>query len=297
MKKYKDWLAERKIFTSSIKTYISVANVFELNKPEDVNEGFIVDFLERHRAHHYRSAVKRYVQFLGLDIDFGWVYDRVRAKRSDIKPRDIKFEEVKVLVDNLSYPYNMIVQLQFEFGGRIREVLTIQKENLFLDSIDGQDCIKVVLKTKGGKSRVVFTISKGSTEFLKKFIPDDSKKKDKAYMKGFKGLLFPRKLISKTNIVDNDKDMLEERRIRCEYWIVWHEIKSKAREILGKDISTHWFRHGRILDLYEKGYDPKTIQRWTGHSSLDMLNRYLISAGQDAKKLAGSERSKGGLKW
>ncbi len=278
---FKEWLAKRKLRPSSIKTYSSVANMFK-SEHIKTNEQAITDFLDRHKkTYHYLFALKRFIWYLnseeGKEVQINWkeIKDKLKWKRKiQIKERELEFEEINLLVENLEYPYNDIVILQWEFGARIREILDMRKECLSIDN----DSIKAILKTKGGTTRVVYTITKKAKNLLLPHIKQ-------------KGFLFPRSLF-----YDNRKRR-NENSLRCIYTKVWRTTKHTAMGVLGKDISTHWFRHSRIIYLYNKGFDLRTIQKFTGHSSLDMLMQYLISAGIDAKKLARKEKQKFKLEW
>jgi len=235
---------------------------------------------------YYAGAIKRFLKYMKISINWDEVKDGIRGiKISRMKPKELGFEEVRMLVNQLEYPYNKVVLLQFEFGARIREILNLKAEGLSKDKLENEkDTIKAVLITKGNISRVVFTVSEEATNFLDEFV-------------GKKGMVFPRELFINTHIENHDKEMIEERITKSVYWDVWHTIKTKARELFNKDIATHWFRHSRIIYLYNRGWDVRTIQRFTGHSSLDMLQKYLISAGVDTKKIADEEKKRGELKW
>jgi len=257
-----------------------------LGKDGKITEEAIIDFLRYKNEKYYKGAIKKYAKFQEIDINWDTVKEGIKSiKRKEIKSKELSFEEVKYLVNNLEYPYNKIVLLQFEFGARIREIMNLEAERLSKDKLgSGEETIKAILKTKGNKSRVVFTVSNGATAFLSDYI-------------GRGGLVFPRELFVKSHIKNHDEEMIEERTIRSVYWNVWHIVKEKAKELFNKNIATHWFRHSRIIYLYNKGWDIRTIQRFTGHSSLDMVQKYLISAGADTKKIANEEKKKGELEW
>lgn len=284
---FTEWLRKINTPASTTKTYGSIINEFTRYIGDEITEDKITEFILLKHERYYAGAIKKYLQYKRVDVDWNKIRDEIRViRKRDIPPRELSFEEVKTLVNNLDYPYNKITLLQWEFGCRIREVLNLSCENLFLSKLENrEETVKVILKTKCQKTRTTFTISKEATLFLKDYVNK-------------KGLVFPRGLIVKKSRIENhDEGMIEERIIRSVYWVMWHKIKRKAYELFKKSLSTHWFRHSRIIYLYEKGYDIKTIQRFTGHSSLDMLDKYLISAGRDAKRLAEDEKSKGDFEW
>ena len=109
---------------------------------------------------------------------------------------------------------------------------------------------------------------------------------------GEKGYLFPNSAFGY-----DDKEERNEEMIRRIYRKVNEEIQKRAMETLGKKLSTHWFRHSRIILLLEEGYDLRTIQKFTGHSSLNTLEWYLRQAGIDSKNIAIEERERGIIEW
>lgn len=283
---FTEYLRKIKTPASTIKTYESIIRGLILFTRFEMTEDKIAEFIILKHEKYYLGAIRKFLRYMKIDVNWDKIRTEVKSiKKRDIPSRELSFEEIKILVDGLKYPYNKVVLLQFEFGARIREILNIKCENLIESKLENEEeTIKAVLRTKGNKSRVVFTVSKKATKFLKGHINK-------------KGLLFPRELFVNLHIENHDKEMIEERITRSVYWVVWHTIKIKALEFLGKNLATHWFRHSRITYLYEKGWDIRTIQRFTGHSSLDMVEKYLTSAGMDARKLATEEKRRGEIEW
>ena len=66
---------------------------------------------------------------------------------------------------------------------------------------------------------------------------------------------------------------------------VFNEIKKLGREVLGREIYPHIFRHSRATHLYESTKDVKLVQEYLGHSSAKTtLDMYVF---MDLKKREG----------
>ena len=285
-KDYNEWIADRVSSDGTVKTYVSAVNMYDKwRKDRDITEKLLTDYFMMQRKtktkYYVLYALKSYIRYLDIE-NINWYViqkDTQWSKhiKKNIPERNLTFEEVRLLAKALEYPYRDILILQFEFGSRIREILNMDKKVLTIGSIFSKDdSIKAVLFGKGDKSRTVFSF----TPVAKKILMPHLKKE---------GKLFPREIFRKNEQKTDDKEQL----IRSIYHKVNDKIQEQALKTLKKQLSTHWFRHARILDLYEKGHDPRTIMRFTGHTSLDMLMKYLISAGLDTKLLVQKEIESG----
>jgi len=268
---YKNWLRDVKKYPeSTIKTYASVIT----SLPDIITTDTIIKLLETKKGIYYwMPALKRYCEYEKINnVDWAIIKNAVKWKQPEksIIKKHLSLIEIKKLAENISEPYNYIVKLQFELGCRIREVINIQRENITLDQMDNM--LKISFQEKGKKIRTVYVSSLELDKWLKQYV-------------GSKGYLFYQ-----------DTERTEEN-IRILYSNILFEEKKKGKEILDTDISTHWFRASRIIFLLEQGYDLRTIQRFTGHSSLELLEWYLRQAGFDSKAIIQKERVKELIKW
>jgi len=62
--------------------------------------------------------------------------------------------------------------------------------------------------------------------------------------------------------------------------------KAAQRAGIDRPVSPHWFRHSSLSHAANKGANLKALQSKSGHSSLDMLSKYLHSSDHTSELLA-----------
>ncbi|MFC1822986.1 integron integrase [Thermodesulfobacteriota bacterium] len=213
-----------------------------------------------------------------LHKDFGKIDGVVRAKRKRYIPVVLSREEIEQIINNLRYPYNLMVKLIYGCGLRLSECL-----NLRLGCLNFDTGILTVHDGKGKKDRTVPLPEKLYPELQshlqkvknlhKKDLEEDyngafmMNRLEKKYKGAGKELvwqwLFPAK--SLTYVPESD----EFRRYHHHETHVQRAIKkavSKAH--LTKRASAHTFRHSFASHLLQANYDIRTIQELLGHSDV-----------------------------
>jgi integron integrase len=217
----------------------------------------------------YRYIIKK---------DFGEHKDTVRAKRSRYIPVVLSREEVNAVLNNLSYPYDLVVKLLYGCGLRLFECLNLRIHNFNFDAE-----VLTVHDGKGKKDRTV--------PLPKKIIPElkshlnnvielhqvDLKTGyagafmigllDIKYKNASKELIwqwfFPAKTLT---FVPKTK---EYRRYHLHSSHVSSAIRSATRKAkILKRVSAHTFRHSFASHLLQVNYDIRTIQELLGHSDV-----------------------------
>ena len=213
-----------------------------------------------------------------LKKEFGKIDGVVRAKRKPYIPVVLSREEIDRILQNLRYPYDLIVKLLYGCGLRLSECMKLRIKNFNFDHH-----VLTIHDGKGKKDRTVplpesvlddlqnqvnRVIAVHDTDLKEDysgvFVPDRLEKK---YKKAPKELIwqwfFPAKeltFVSETN---------EYRRYHLHETHVQKAIRRAVRtsKIL-KRASAHTFRHSFASHLLQANYDIRTIQELLGHSDV-----------------------------
>ena len=217
----------------------------------------------------YRHAIKR---------DFGDQKDNVRAKKRRHIPVVLSREEVNSVIDNLNYPYDLVVRLLYGCGLRLFECLKLRVHNFNLDA-----GILTVHDGKGKKDRTaplprsIFPQIKNHISYVMELHQKDL---DAGYAGAFvDGLLekkyknigkeliwqwfFPAKTLTLV------PEAGEYRRYHLHESHVNKAIRRSVRKAnIMKRVSSHTFRHSFATHLLQANYDIRTIQEMLGHSDV-----------------------------
>ena len=213
-----------------------------------------------------------------LKKEFGKIDGVVRAKRKPYIPVVLSRQEINEVIDNLKYPYDLIVKLLYGCGLRLFECLKLRVQSLNFDF-----GVLTVHDGKGKKDRTVplphsiIPDLKAHLERVKKlhdndladdysgaFMFDSIEKKYKNAAKEFIWQwFFPGKTLT---FVPETK---EYRRYHLHETHVQKAIKRAVNKAkLTKRATAHTFRHSYASHLLQANYDIRTIQALLGHSDV-----------------------------
>jgi integron integrase len=217
----------------------------------------------------YRHVIKK---------DFGEQKDVVRAKRKPYIPVVLSREEIDAILENLSYPYNLVVKLLYGCGLRLFECLNLRINNFNFDA-----GVLTIHDGKGKKDRTVPLPEKIMPELkvhLERVKNLHQRDMDSGYAGTFMfGLLekkykncakeliwqwfFPAKTL--THIPETK----ELRRYHLHESHVQNAIKNAVRKArIIKRATAHTFRHSFASHLLQANYDIRSIQELLGHSDV-----------------------------
>jgi integrase/recombinase XerD len=178
---------------------------------------------------------------------------RFKQPARRVKKKWIAFSEVKKLVDSAKkIEDKLIIMLEYDTACRISAIL-----NISIDDISKNYKTVTVTEEKVKEIRTV-ALSAKTIEVLKNYIIQ--------------------KDIKTGSIFTNES-----------YHNVWDRMRRLSIKVLGKDISTHWFRASRAVHLFQAGYDVITVKELLGHKTLDATYRYLQESGISSIKLMEKE--------
>ncbi|MEK6577367.1 MAG: integron integrase [Nitrospirota bacterium] len=292
-KAYDDLSAEMKVRHYSPKTLRSYSTwvrkfqAFTKNKkPVELNSSDVKEFIrflaveKRVSASSQNQAFNALLFFYRhiLKTDFGDQGDNVRARRSRYIPVVLSREEVDSVIDNLNYPYDLVVRLLYGCGLRLFECMKLRLHNFNLDA-----GVLTVHDGKGKKDRTVplpRSIIPDIRKHLSYVTELHQKDLDVGYAGAFvDGLLekkyknigreliwqwfFPAKTL--TLVPDEGK----YRRYHLHETHVNKAIRRAVRKTkILKRVSSHTFRHSFATHLLQANYDIRTIQEMLGHSDV-----------------------------
>ena len=217
----------------------------------------------------YRNIIK---------IDFGDQSKNLRAKRKPYLPVVLSREEIDLMIEHLSYPFDLIVKLLYGCGLRLFECLNLRINNFNFDA-----GILTIHDGKGKKDRAV-PLPEVLLPELKAHLIRVKNLHQKDLNSGYSGAFM--------------FDLIEKKYKNCAKELVWqwffpgkqltpvpaadelrryhfHESNvSKAIKLaLGnsticKRVSAHTFRHSFATHLLQANYDIRTIQELLGHSDV-----------------------------
>ncbi len=213
-----------------------------------------------------------------LNREFGTVDGVVRAKRRPYIPVVLSREEIDLIIENLKYPYDLVVKLLYGCGLRLFECL-----NLRINSFNFDFTILTVHDGKGKKDRtvplpqIIIAELKAHLEKVKAlhdrdldegyagaFLFDSLEKKYKNAAKEFIWQWsFPAKTLT---FVPGPNEYrryhLHERHVQK---AIKHAV-NKAK--IWKRATAHTFRHSFASHLLQANYDIRTIQELLGHTDV-----------------------------
>ena len=213
-----------------------------------------------------------------LKKEFGDQKDVPRAKRRPYIPVVLSREEVDRIIENLRYPYHLVVYFLYGCGLRLFECL-----NLRVGCFNFDTGILTVHDGKGQKDRTVPLPEKVIPE-LKDYLESVIDLHQKDIQAGYSGSFLPtaleqkyknaaRELIwqwffpAKTlTLVPKAKEL---RRYHLHESHVQKAIRSAVKKSrIPKRVTAHIFRHSFASHLLQANYDIRTIQELLGHSDV-----------------------------
>ena len=217
----------------------------------------------------YRHIIKK---------EFGDQKNNLRAKRKQYIPVVLSREEVGLIIEHLSYPYDLVVKLLYGCGLRLFECLNLRVNNFNYDA-----GILTVHDGKGKKDRTVP-------------LPESILPELKAHLERVKNL-------HKRDLAYNYDgafmfDVIEKKYKNCAKELIWqwffpakqlttvpdtkelkryhiHETRIQValrntvkKSQICKRVTAHTFRHSFATHLLQANYDIRTIQELLGHSDV-----------------------------
>ncbi|MBW1804523.1 MAG: integron integrase, partial [Deltaproteobacteria bacterium] len=213
-----------------------------------------------------------------LKKDFGDQKDVPRAKKRPYIPVVLSREEVDWIIENLRYPYHLVVNLLYGCGLRLFECL-----NLRVGSFNFDTGILTVHDGKGQKDRTVPLPEKIIPE-LKAHLESVIDLYQEDLKAGYSGPFLPaaleqkyknaaRELIWQWFFPAKTLTLVPEAKELRRYHLHESHVQKALRSVVKKSripkrATAHTFRHSFASHLLQANYDIRTIQELLGHSDV-----------------------------
>jgi integron integrase len=219
-----------------------------------------------------------------LELDFGWLDNVVRAKRSTHIPTVFTHEEAKAVLHRVVGVNGLISRLLYGSGMRGKEGVRMRVKDLEFERLE-----IVVRDAKGQKDRVTL-LPKSCVEPLKRHLENVKLQHERAMQEGYGGVELPFALARKyPNATyewgwqyafpalkpSRDPRSGAFRRHHLDRDNVGRAVSKAIRSAgIHKPAGLHTFRHSFATRLLEQGYDIRTVQELLGHKDVRTTQIY-----------------------
>ena len=207
------------------------------------------------------SSIKGFYQYLQVK---GMLRDNPLAllelpKRRKTLPKVLSVNEVSRLLasDALSAQDKVIVELLYACGLRVSELVDLRVRAIDKDG----GYIRVI--GKGGKERLI-PLGDVSLAVVQQYLADTSLKGDDPLLVNVEGRGLLKAPINRREI--------------------WQRVRN-MRQIIGRDVSPHTFRHSFATHLLENGADLRVVQELLGHSDISTTQIYTQISKRHVKQV------------
>lgn len=213
-----------------------------------------------------------------LKKEFRKIEGVVRAKRKPYIPVVLSREEIDRILQNLQYPFDLVVKLLYGCGLRLSECLKLRIHNFNFDHH-----VLTIHDGKGKKDRTV-PLPESIREDLSAQVKRVMALHDTDLKNGYSGVFLPDRIEKKYKSAPREliwqwffpareltfvSETNEYRRYHLHETHVQKAIKWAVRKSkLLKRASAHTFRHSFASHLLQANYDIRTIQELLGHSDV-----------------------------
>jgi len=213
----------------------------------------------------------------GLKREFGELRDVPRAKKSLYIPAVLSREEIDAILNELSYPFNLVVKVLFGCGLRLFEGLQLRVRDFNFD---------VNILTVHGKGKKDRTVPLPETIIpeLKAQIKVVAELHEQDLAAGYDGVFLddavemkypkaPKEFIHQwffpMRVLTVAAENGERRRYHLHESDLQRALYYAVRKAkIPKKVTSHIFRHSFATHLLQAGYDIRVIQNLLGHTSL-----------------------------
>lgn len=238
---------------------------------------------------------------LDNEISFSIKIPRTKTKARS-HPEVFSKEEIKIIIDSVPKPYNLMLRIIYSGGAglRISEAisLTFGRFNwgVWISEMKGDPSkqpggVLRIKEGKGGKDRLVnipYSLMESILDYARRLEVLDERGIPNSQLRLFKfGYEDFEEFLNKTDQIDRVKIKTEYVRVSYD-WFKNHILKKYCFKALGRRFKIHSFRHSRATHLLEEGVPIEKIQKLLGHASIQTTMIYSqISEKETLRSMEG----------
>lgn len=242
---------------------------------EDYN-GILISHSVKKRSNVFYSAFKRFIKFY---IEDGT--QKTKMVKALIYPKEnnplrhrkfLNFRDRKQVINSLEEErHRLIAKIQFYTGCRVREILKLQKGDIFYEEYEGDVAMILNVTQKGGQKMPIWILDKDLEEEIDAYTLSDFIDWQYYFM------------LRKKRVQNGDEISM----FNSNYIAYWRDLKQSIAKCgyEFKDWATHDFRRGIASDVWSATKDPLAVQRALRHKRFDTTLRYLNNAGLQSQEL------------
>lgn len=251
LKKYKEWLLDRYANINTRQAYTDIADRIE-GEPNEETIRHCYSKYDRNTLN--RAALNTVIECFEIDL----VLPKQRSRKG--KKEVVKFiekEEIDFLIRNLPDFYSLCVQLLFETGLRLSELINLERKNIDL------------------KERYVKGIGKGLKPFKEFYGPNTAKKLGR-YL-----IYLDRRAGNKVEYPFRYFDT-PRKHIKFHNKKFWRELKIECKKLGLENVHPHKVRHALGHHLRaDKRFDLVEIKEKLRHKSVQTTQIYATATREE----------------
>lgn len=287
---YKSHLVNEELRIRTIINYLSTLRNHEILIPqnESKEESLRVNELLKKETKNTAKVIRSYIKFKYNEEVSKQIKDPKEKKKRDeekiIKEKHLTEKEVNILLsdETIEFILKLYISMAFDMAGRGTETLNLRFKDINFDYDKELGGFIVNLKENNNERDVIkrghprdVVLSQRSINLLKEYMKQ-IKVNDNSNLRIFK------------DFYTRDIDKLDEETRAIERSNVIKRLNEKltraSMDVLGKPITSHWFRHSALTDMAVNGVGLLDIMEYAGHSDPNITMNYIRASGVLSRK-------------
>lgn len=245
-----------------------------IKKNKVLNKEVLIKLLKSMRHQTQRAVLVLINEYCyHADIDFRLIIPKIKSSSRPL-PETLPVDEVRIIIESVPKPYDLMLRCIFNIGGglRISEAIKLSWDDIkwyaWLNSDRKGYGIVTIKKSKGGKDR--------TNNIPHKLMEDLYGYAKKLGITNENDIPIGRMIFNcdiknyKPDLFINNREKWKFEALRHAYdWFRYNILKKYCEKALGHKLHIHQLRHTRATYLYEVEKIPlEQIQKLLGHSSI-----------------------------
>ena len=271
-----DYLRHRNIKASTIKRYACVIKRYLVDNPDidsiDSYNTYLIKVSVRKRTYAPYYVLRHFINYkLGLEGS-KIIKELIKPKMLDNSKDTMPLTDNEVLrvlnaLGDINEKHQVMAIIQFLTGARTGDVLKLKRENIYTETINEEEVLKINFWGKGDKKRPYFIWDHNMIDIILNWL--NSNFQPRPFLKESKTIPYAQFSDEMTQLIDKN------------YSYYWRNIKLALSNcnIDKTRFSTHDLRRRYARTIWNRYHDVDTLKTLMGHSRVETSLRYLHNAG------------------